>query len=141
MALANDRLIKRREKNIHHDPMAANTRIYKGALGCLDALGNAVPGSTSTTLKARGVCFGGTDAVGQANNLGGSAGAVLADLRPGIYAFNNSASTDQITRADIKNDCYIVDDFTVAKTNGSSTRSVAGKVVNVDADGVWVEIF
>src|SRR5690606_37217685 len=109
MALTNDRLIRRREKNIYHDPIAANTRIYKGALGCLDASGNAVPGTTATGLKARGVCFGGTDAVGQANNLGGAAGAVLADLRPGIYAFKNSASADLITRADIKNDCYIVD--------------------------------
>jgi hypothetical protein len=140
MALTNDRMIKRREKNIHHDPIAANTRIFKGALGCLDASGNAVPGSTSTTLKARGVCFGGTDTVGQANNLGGSAGAVLADLRPGIYPFNNSASGDLITRADIGNNCYIVDDVTVAKTNGTSTRSVAGKIINVDSEGVWVEI-
>lgn len=140
MALTNDRLIKRREKNIHHDPMAANTRIWKGALSCLDASGNAVPGSTSTTLKARGVCFGGTDSVGQANNLGGAAGAVLADIRPGTYAFKNSASADLIARADIGNTCYIVDDETVAKTNGSSTRSVAGKIINVDGDGVWVEV-
>jgi hypothetical protein len=34
----------------------------------------------------------------------------------------------------------VVDDQTVAKTNGSSTRSVAGIVRQVDSDGVWVEI-
>ena len=37
-------------------------------------------------------------------------------------------------------DCYIVDDQTVAKTNGTNTRSVAGKIIAVDADGVWVKI-
>ena len=36
-------------------------------------------------------------------------------------------------------DCYIVDDQTVAKTNGGATRCVAGKVWDVDAEGVWVE--
>lgn len=140
MALSKDRLTKRREKSIYHDPMAADVRIFKGALACLDASGNAVPGSTATTLKTRGVCFGGTDAVGQANNVGGAAGAVLADIRPGVYAFKNSASADLITRADIKADCYIVDDETVAKTSGTSTRSIAGKIINVDSDGVWVEV-
>jgi hypothetical protein len=34
---------------------------------------------------------------------------------------------------------FIVDDETVAKTNGSSTRSVAGICRGVDAQGVWVE--
>jgi hypothetical protein len=46
-----------------------------------------------------------------------------------------------ITRAEIGDDCYIVDDSTVAKTNpGGNTRSVAGKIVDVDAKGVWVRI-
>ena len=34
---------------------------------------------------------------------------------------------------------YIVDDETVAKTDGTATRSAAGKVVGLDSDGVWVE--
>lgn len=37
-------------------------------------------------------------------------------------------------------DCFIVDDQTVAKTNGTNTRSRAGIVAAVDADGVWVQI-
>ena len=51
----------------------------------------------------------------------------------------NSAAADQITAADIGNDCYGVDDQTVAKTNGANTRSVAGKIYDVDAQGVWVK--
>jgi len=35
--------------------------------------------------------------------------------------------------------CYIVDDETVAKTNGTNTRSAAGTVVGVESDGVWVQ--
>ena len=47
---------------------------------------------------------------------------------------------DLIAQADVGADCYIVDDQTVAKTNGTNTRSVAGKIIAVDADGVWVKI-
>ena len=43
-------------------------------------------------------------------------------------------------QADVGADCYIVDDQTVAKTNGTNTRSVAGKIIAVDADGVWVKL-
>lgn len=46
--------------------------------------------------------------------------------------------SQKFTAADIGSDCYIVDDQTVAKTNGTNTRSVAGKIMDVDAQGVWV---
>ena len=58
----------------------------------------------------------------------------------GIYPFANSASADALTRADINSVCYIVDDQTVAKTNGGGTRSSAGIVYDVDSRGVWVEL-
>jgi hypothetical protein len=41
--------------------------------------------------------------------------------------------------ADVGKQCYLVDDQTVAKTDGTNTRSPAGFVRDVDADGVWVE--
>jgi hypothetical protein len=52
--------------------------------------------------------------------------------------FANSASSDEITRAAIGTDVYLVDNQTVALTNGSSTRSVAGRVWDVTAAGVWL---
>ena len=55
------------------------------------------------------------------------------------HCFGNSTSTDAITLADVGSDCYIVDDQTVAKTNGSGTRSRAGRVFDVDSEGVWVD--
>ena len=48
-------------------------------------------------------------------------------------------AADAITLADIGKDCFIVDDQTVAKTDGAGTRSRAGRVFDVDADGVWVD--
>ena len=59
-------------------------------------------------------------------------------IRQGVFKFENSSAGDAIAIAEIGDDCYIVDDQTVAKTNGGSTRSVAGKVIDVVSDGVFV---
>lgn len=133
-ALAKDRNTVRRDGVQYSDPVAASTRLFAGALVCLNASGYAVPGSTATTLKARGV------AQEHVDNSAGAAGAVRVETRRGVFPFANSASTDEITRADIGNECYIVDDQTVAKTSATNTRSVAGVIRDVDSDGVWVEI-
>lgn len=134
MPLVADRLIKSRHTSVFVDPVAATTKVYAGALTALNAAGNLVPFSTATGLIARGVAFE------QVDNSAGSAGDKTCESRPGCYAFKNSGSTDQITRAEIGDDCYGVDDQTVAKTNGGGTRSVAGKIVDIDSDGVWVRV-
>lgn len=134
MALTKDRNTLRRDGVQFNDPVAASTRIYAGSLMCLDASGNAVPGSTATTLTARGV------AQEQVDNSAGIAGALRIESRRGVFPFANSASADEITRADIGANAYIVDDQTVAKTDGTATRSVAGVIRDVDSDGVWIEI-
>ena len=132
-ALAKDRDTKARTGDKINLPVAAATTIYAGALVALDASGNATPGATATTLTGLG------RAEEHVDNSGGSAGDKRVEIRKGIFLFANSASSDEITRAEIGDDCYIVDDQTVAKTNGSSTRSVAGKVFDVDDAGVWVQ--
>ena len=134
MALTADRNTKRRDGVLYSDPVAAATRLFAGSIVCLDASGNAVPGATATTLTARGV------AQEQVDNRDGAAGDRRVESRRGVFPFANSASADEITRADIGNSAYIVDDETVAKTNGTSTRSVAGVIRDVDDSGVWVEI-
>jgi len=53
---------------------------------------------------------------------------------------DGEGATLMIAAAEIGTYCYIVDDQTVAKTDGTATRSSAGKVFDVDAQGVWVEI-
>lgn len=134
MALTKDRDTQRRNGVEFSDPVAAATRIFAGSLVCLNAAGLAVPGATSTTLKARG------RAEEQIDNRDGAAGDVRIETRRGLFRFDNSAAADAIARADIDNECFIVDDHTVAKTNGTSTRSVAGIIRDLDDAGVWVEI-
>jgi len=73
------------------------------------------------------------------DNSAGADDAATVDIERGIFRYANSSGADEITAADIGNDCYIVDDQTVAKTDGTSTRSVAGKVHDIDALGVWVD--
>jgi len=115
-------------------PMAASTKIYAGSIACLNSSGLLTKGAATTGLKTVGV------AQALCDNSAGAASALKGKVRRGCYRFGNSASTDLIALADVGADCYIVDDQTVAKTNGSSTRSVAGKIRDVDTDGVWVEI-
>lgn len=117
-------------------PVNAATRIFAGAMVAMIAsstgVGNATNAATATNLRGVGVAVEGAD------NLAGAAGAINVNVRRGTWQFANSASGDLITLADIGTDCFIVDNQTVAKTSASSTRSVAGRVVDVDAGGVWV---
>lgn len=113
---------------------AAAKIYYAGALAARDANGRATPGATATTLRGVGRVATTLD------NSAGANDAADVSIERGIFRFDNSTAGDLITAADIGNDCYIVDDQTVAKTNGTSTRSVAGKVFDVDAVGVWVDL-
>lgn len=133
-ALAKDKHTLEKIGDLRVDPVAAATIIYAGSLVCLDAAGNAVPGSTAVNLKARG------RAEEQVDNSAGIAGALTVKTKRGTFLLENSAGGDEITAADIEKVCYIVDDQTVAKTDGAGTRSVAGKVVSVEAAGVYVQV-
>lgn len=132
-ALAADRMTQSRDGKVLSLPVAASAVIYAGAIVCLNSSGFAVPASTSTTLKRMGVA---TEAV---SGNGTNGGVMVRVQRGGWYRFANSASGDAIVLADAGNTCYLVDDQTVAKTDGSSSRSAAGTVRDVDSGGVWVE--
>lgn len=132
-ALTQDRNTPVRTGQTRRLKLDANVRIFAGALVVL-AAGFAKPGATALNLVAVGRAEEAVD------NTGGAQGAKEIEVRPGIFRFGNSAAGDAITAAEIGSDCYVVDDQTVAKTNGTNTRSKAGKVFDVDAQGVWVEI-
>lgn len=112
--------------------VAASTLIYGGALVMRNAAGYLVKGQAATGLVGVGV------SVERVDNSAGSNGDKAVEFAPGIWCFGNSASSDEITQAEIGDVCYAVDDQTVAKTDGSSSRSPAGIVELVDASGVWV---
>lgn len=107
---------------------------YKGALIAYDTSDDTLkPAATSTTLIALGRCE-------DSFTAGASGAPSVANVRSGIFKFENSASSDAIANDDAGADCYIVDDQTVALTSGTSSRSVAGKIVKVESDGVWVAV-
>ena len=133
MALSQPRNTLTKGRDLLVLPVAAATAIHAGALVALNASGLAVPGSVATTLLAAG------RAEESADNSAGSAGAISVTVRRGVFLFKNHGA-DPVVQADTLKDCYIVDDETVAKTNGANTRSKAGKVLEVEAAGVWVEI-
>lgn len=112
---------------------AAAKTYFAGALAARDANGRATPGATATTLRGVGRVAETVD------NSAGLDDAADVTIERGIFRYANSAAADEITAASIGADCYIVDDQTVAKTDGSGTRSVAGKIFDVDSLGVWVD--
>lgn len=132
-ALTKGRNTPSRSGDMRELPVKAATKLYAGGLTAIDTSGRAVPMTVSTTLKGVG------RAEADFDNSTGADGDVRARIGRGIYRYANSAAGDLITQADIGNSCYGVDDQTVAKTNGTNTRSVAGTIHDVDALGVWVD--
>ena len=110
--------------------LGASQSIFTGSILMRNASGHLIKGATAT----------GSFGVGRAEKRGTSttAGVTSQRYRPGTYRFANSSAGDLIVTADIGAACYIVDDQTVAKTNGTNTRSPAGIIDGVDALGVWV---
>lgn len=133
-ALSADRNTPRRRGDDFSFPVAAAVKCYAGAIAVLDSSGDVKPGVTATGL----ICVGRFEA--QADNSAGSAGDIRAQVSRGVFQFANSAAADAISADEVGDVCYIVDDQTVAKTSATGTRSVAGLIVDVDADGVWVEM-
>ena len=113
-------------------PVAASTTIWQGGIVVMEG-GVAKPGKTATGLVVLGIAEETVD------NSTGAAGAKAVTPRRGCWRFVNLAS-DPVTAADVGQDVYLVDDQTIAKTSGASTRSVAGKLIDVDSVGAWVRL-
>ncbi len=113
-------------------PVAAATVIYMGSMVAVDAAGNAVPASDTAGLKVVG------RAMQQVDNSAGLAGDLTVQVdRLAAFKFANSA-TVPVTAANLFQPVMVADDQTVAAT---STNSIAaGVAVQIDPDGVWVEI-
>ncbi|MTW19098.1 hypothetical protein GJ689_23140 [Rhodoplanes serenus] len=131
-ALTKDRNTPTRAADVFEPLVKGGTLIHAGSLVCHDANGWAVPGTVATTLVAIG------RAEARADNSNGVDGDIRARVRRGVFRWANSLAGDAISAADIGSACYVVDDQTVARSDGASTRSRAGTIVDVDDIGVWV---
>ncbi|MDN7916149.1 hypothetical protein [Burkholderia cepacia] len=114
-------------------PVKANTVIRAGVIVCASATGLAVEGSAATNLTYLG------RADQYVDNSTGADGAKTVQVRR-LKAFKwENLGTDAVTQAQLGKACYVADNQTVAATDGAGTRSKAGIVVGIDADGVWVQ--
>lgn len=132
-ALSADRNTPRAEGDLKSLSVAASQLIYAGAIVMRNATGYGVKGATALNLVGAGV------AQERVDNTAGVSGDKYVKVRVGRFRFANSSAGDLITIADIGGPAYAVDDQTVAKTSGTNTRSIAGFIADVDAQGVWVE--
>ena len=131
MATTEGRNTKRRNADKVSGLVNTAATLYAGTMVTrLTASGNLVPAGTASA----GV------AVGVAEDTVTGDGVKTCEYSRGCYQFKNSASGDLIAAGDIGNTCYVVDNETVAKTDNSAARKAAGKIVDVDANGVWVEV-
>lgn len=115
-------------------PIAAGAHAFAGAIAVLNGDGYAAPATADDGLIALGRF------AHELDNSDGPDGAAIVEVERGVFRYDNSAAADEITRADIGQRCYLVDDQTVAKTDDDGGRSIAGIVDDVHDDGVWVLI-
>ena len=114
-------------------PVLADAVIHQGAIVVLTAAGYAKPAVTGTGLIAVGIARESVDATGL------SSGDISIEIEEMIAECQNSAG-DEITIADIGKVCFLADDQTVAKTDGTGTRSPAGVVKKIEGGRVFVKI-
>lgn len=130
-ALVRDRNTAMQLATVLSVALAANAKVFAGGLTVVNASGWGAPGSTATNLTYVG------RAEETVDNTGGSNGAKSVPVRRlQAFKWTNDGS---ITQAHLMKTAYIVDDQTVAATDGTGTRSPAGRIVGIEADGVWVE--
>lgn len=131
MPLTQDRQTPMQDAQVLAVPVKGGARIFAGGLVVANASGLAEPGKTATDLTYLG------RAEEYVDNRDGADGAAIVPIRRGkAFKWRNDNS---VTQAHLLKTAYIVDDETVAATDGTGTRSAAGRIVGIDSDGVWVE--
>jgi hypothetical protein len=128
-ALTSDRRTSERNGVDFYFPVAAGTVIYSGSIVAMSG-GFAVPASAATGL----VIVGRADE--QVNNTGAD-GDMWVRVRKGCFAFDASTSNPPAL-TNVGEPIYAEDDQTL--TTSATGTSEAGKLVDVNDDGAWVQI-
>jgi hypothetical protein len=112
--------------------------IWAGAIVVLEH-GQAVPARSAVGLTVLGVARSSIDNRTYPIATGGRRRRVI--VVAGVAQFENSTGGDQIRPEDSGAVCFLVDDRTLARTDGGGKRSPAGTVEHVDDDQrVWVDL-
>ncbi|WP_224825601.1 hypothetical protein [Cognatishimia sp. MH4019] len=130
MATNAERNTEMRQGDVFAYDLDAAAKINKGALVVLDA-GYAKAGFADNAVVTVGVAMDSADA---------AEGDLTVKARTGTFKFRGATGADEITRTEIGKDCFVLDDETVAKTDGGGARSKAGRVRAVEGASVWITI-
>lgn len=125
---------------MQQEALAGVDIIYRGGLVGRNSSGYLVAAQAGT--RVIGVCCETLDNSAGSNGLLSTGLEARVRTERGTFRFVNSATTLAVTVADIGELCYAVDDQTVARSSGAAAAAypVAGRIVDVDSDGVWVEV-
>lgn len=124
---------KKQTDAIYAFPVKGGAVLPQGTYAVLDSTGFANVPSASTALIGLG------RVKRTVNNTGGSDGADLngnplyVEVEPGTFRWDNG---DSIAQAQVGARAYIGDNHTVYQA--AASKSLAGAIVEVTADGVWV---
>ncbi|WP_151710074.1 hypothetical protein [Acinetobacter brisouii] len=118
--------------------LLANALVLQGTFAVINADGYAI--ASTDVGGANQTCLGIWDH--SAENTGAD-GEIIATANCNKQFLVRNSNTDPVNQTDLGNQVYIEDNQTVAKTDGTGTRSLAGRFMGFDTqynDCVWVEI-
>lgn len=118
--------------------LASMALVLQGTFAVVNASGYAIP--SKDVGGADQNCLGIWDH--SAENAGADGDVVACVRRKQQFLVRNSTA-DPVTQADLGAVVYVEDNQTIAKTDGTDTRSVAGHFMGFDVqypEFVWVEI-
>jgi len=101
--------------------------IYKGALVMLNTAGTADIAGGANPKHCIGRAL---------ETVENAASGARIRVEQGLFKWDNEGA-DAVEAADVGSPCYVTDDQTVHQTDGG-TDLIAGTVMRVDSDGVWV---
>lgn len=111
-------------------PVAADTVLKSGEPVLVNSSGYLVSVAGNSGKSAGVITL-------MADNSGGANGAFHAEVAAGEHKFANAGD---ITIAHVGAAAYFVDADTLSNNDSSGSRMTAGKIIQVDSDGVWVEL-
>lgn len=117
-----------------NQPLKAATTVYRGSIA-ITRSGYMVPASTPQSTD---VTWGivdkagpGTADVGPGIVGGTSDGSVTVEIATGSFLVANGTGADAFAQTDVGATCYVIDEKTMGKTNGSNTRPVGGEFLGL----------
>ena len=119
-------------------PLLAAAVILQGTFAVVDGTGHGI--ASDDVGGADQICLGIWDH--SAENTGAN-GDLLGLVHRNKQFLVRNSTVDPVTQADFGIQVYVEDNQTIAKTDGTATRSLAGRFMGFDTqfdDCVWVEI-